>query len=256
MRRFVALGILLLAAAIPVIARAADADASDCNPGPDLIFHGAEPVLRQVGSGAGRVHFVIGGSEHAGCPSAEPVCAARAFLVAGDAVVVTGMQGDFACATYAAPAPAVAITSGWLPRAILMAASATIAAHADSLDGWLGDWRSGPEQDIKITRAADDRMALNGAATWGAGDPDRVKRGGVNVGDFSATVAVAGGHLAFLVGNEGRALPYDDKRARDEILCGLRLWRTGPYLVVADNLQCGGNNVTFTGVYRRTGKPA
>ena len=97
---------------------------------------------------------------------------------------------------------------------------------------------------------------LDGDATWGAGDPDRVKRGGVNIGDFSATVALAGGHLAFLVGDEGKPLPYDAKRASDEMLCGLRLWRTGPYLVVADNLQCGGHNVTFTGVYRRIGKPS
>ena len=27
----------------------------------------------------------------------------------------------------------------------------------------------------------------------------------------------------------------------------------GPYLVAADNLGCGGMNVTFTGVYRKTG---
>jgi hypothetical protein len=256
MLRFVALAIVLFVAAMPAAARAADAAASDCNPLPDLIFHGAEPALRQVGPGTGRVHFMVNGSDHAGCPGADPACAGHAFLVPGDAVVVTGMKGDYACATYAGPAPTATVTSGWLPRAALAAPSAAIAAGADSLDGWLGDWRSGPEQDIKIARAAGDRMALNGDATWGARDPDRVKRGGVNIGDFSATVALAGGHLAFLVGDGGRPLPFDAQRAKDETLCGLRFWRTGPYLVVADNLQCGGNNVTFTGVYRRIGKPA
>jgi hypothetical protein len=256
MHRFAALAIVLFAAAMPAAARAADVEALDCNPLPDLIFHGAEPALRQVGPGNGRVHFVLNGSDHAGCPGAAPACAGHAFLVPGDAVVVTGTKGDYACATYAGPAPAVAITSGWLPRAALVAPSATIAADADSLGGWLGDWQSGPEQEIKITKAAGDRLALNGDATFGARDPDRVKRGAVNIGDFSATVALAGGYLAFLVGDGGKPLPFDAKRAKDEMLCGLRLWRTGPYMVVADNLQCGGNNVTFTGVYRRTGRHA
>jgi hypothetical protein len=256
MRCLAVFAILLLAAVGATPLRAQDVAASDCNPVPDLIFHDAEPALRQVGPGAARVHFVMNGSDRAGCPNGDAVCAGRAFLVPGDAVVVTGVKGNYACATFAGPPPAVLSTSGWLPGAALVPPSASIAANAESIGDWIGDWRSGPEQQIKITRAADDRIALDGAATWGAGDPDRVKRGAVNTGDFSAIAALAGGHLAFLIGNEGKPLPYDAKRAKDQILCGLRLWRTGPYLVVADNLQCGGNNVTFTGVYRRVGKPA
>jgi hypothetical protein len=254
MRRLAVLAILLFAVAVATQARAQDAPASDCNPVPDLIFHAAEPTLRQVGPDAARVHFVMNGSDHAGCPNAGAVCAGHAFLVPGDAVVVTGTAGEYACATFAGPAPAARSTSGWLPRAALVAPSATIEANAGSAGDWLGDWRSGPEQQIRIARAAGDRIALDGDATWGASNPDRVKRGGVNTGEFSATVALAGGHLAFLVGDAGNPLPYDAQRAKNETLCGLRLWRTGPYLVVADNLQCGGNNVTFTGVYRRIGK--
>jgi hypothetical protein len=255
MRRLATLVILLLALALAAPARAGDKAASDCNPMPDLIFHGAEPVLRQVRPGPGRVHFVVNGSDRAGCPSAADDCKRRTFLVAGDAVVVTGTQGDYACATFAGPAPSQPSTSGWLPSAALVAPAPSIDASAGTQDAWLGDWQSGPEEHIRITRAPDGLMALAGDATFGASDPDRVKRGAVNTGDFSAVVAPAGGHLAFLVGDGGRPLPYDAARARTQSLCGLRLWRTGPYLVVADNLQCGGMNVTFTGVYRRTGKP-
>jgi hypothetical protein len=256
MRRVAVFAILLLTAAMPAMARAQDAAAADCNPVPDLIFKGAEPSLRQVGTGAPRVHFVLDGTVHPGCPNATAACAAKPFLVPGDSVVVTGSRGDYACATYTSPASPAVITAGWLPRTALVAPATVMDADAGASSVWLGDWRSGPEQRIRIARTPDDRIMLDGEATFGATDPDRVKRGAVNTGDFAATVALAGGHLAFLVGDDGKPLPYDAQRAKDETLCGLRLWRTGPYLVVADNLQCGGNNVTFTGVYRRIGKPA
>jgi hypothetical protein len=99
-------------------------------------------------------------------------------------------------------------------------------------------------------------MVLDGDATFGADDPARVQRGAVNTGDFSAIVAPASGYLGFLIGDKGEALPFDAQLAKEKAMCGLRMWRTGPYLVVADNLQCGGNNVTFTGVYRRHGGPS
>ena len=109
---------------------------------------------------------------------------------------------------------------------------------------------------IHIAAAPDALITVDGEATFGAHDPERVQRGAVNTGVFSVAVAAAVGQVAFLVGNDGKPLAYDAQRAKDQVLCGLRLWRSGPYLVVADNLQCGGNGVTFTGVYRRAGKPA
>jgi hypothetical protein len=261
MRRFAGFAILLMAVAMPLAAppyaRAEDAGAADCNPVPDLIFNAAEPILREVAPGTARLHFVKDGSAQPGCPNAGQACAAPLFVIPGDPLVVTGTRGDFACATFTGPAPKTISTSGWLPRAALViAAPAAGGAQAGAVGDWLGDWRSGPEQHIRITRTPDDRITLDGEATWGGRDPDRVKRGAVNTGDFVATVAIAGGHLAFLVGDQGTPLPYDQQRAKDESLCGLKFWRLGPYLVVADNLQCGGNNVTFTGIYRRTGKPS
>jgi hypothetical protein len=255
MRRLAGLAILLLVAPAPAWAGAQEASANDCNPLPDLIFNGAEPVLREIAAGVGRVHFVKDGSEHKGCPSAGPSCVAPLFVIQGDAVVVTGTKGDFACATYTGAAPKAASTSGWLPiDALVLPRPASHDGPGADAD-WLGDWRSGPEQHIQIGHNPDGRIDLEGEATFGGRDPDRVKRGAVNTGDFSATVALAGGHLAFLVGDGGNPLAYDSERAKKETLCGLRFWRMGPYLVAADNLQCGGNNVTFTGVYRRVGAP-
>jgi len=257
MRRLAGLAILLLAASAPAWAGTEDGAANYCNPLPDLTFNGAEPVLREIAAGAGRVHFVKDGSAQKGCPDAGPSCVAPLFVIQGDAVVVTGTKGEFACATHTGPAPKAASTSGWLPRDVLVVprpASHDAPGPGANKD-WLGDWRSGPERRIRIRDKPDGRLDMEGEATFGARDPDRVKRGAVNTGDFSATVVPAGSHLAFLVGDGGRPLAYDPQRAKKETLCGLLFWRLGPYLVAADNLQCGGVNVTFTGVYRRVGAP-
>ncbi len=249
------LAVVLVSFATPAIAtpdgaRGLGGAASDCDPVTDLVFGTAEPALRQIAAGVGRLHFVKNGSAHSGCPNPSTACVAPFFVVGGDRLIVTGTRGEYACATFIGPAPKAPMTSGWLPKAALAAASAGAIGTAG---GWLGDWRSGAQEHIAITRAPGGRIAIKGDASFGAGDPDRVKRGAVNTGDFAATVAPVGGRLAFVVGGDGRLLPYDARRAKDEGLCSLKLWRLGPYLVAADNLQCGGNGVTFAGVYRRAG---
>lgn len=249
MRRLAGLAILLLAAMLPRRVLARDA-AADCAPVSDLVFRAAAPVLRQVAAGAARVHFVKDGSAVAGCPGAGPACTAAAFLVPGDLVIVTGTHDGYACATFTGRGPHAAVTSGWLPLAALASAPHALAR------GWIGDWRSGPEQDIVISRAPAGRIALEGEATFGGQDPARVQRGAVNTGAFAATVAPAGRRLGFMIGQNGKPRAFDARRAKAQMLCALRFWRLGPYLVAADNLKCGGNGVTFTGIYRRAGAPA
>lgn len=48
--------------------------------------------------------------------------------------------------------------------------------------------------------------------------------------------------------SETGAVPVEAGNATD---CKVWLRRLGPWLVVDDNLACGGMNVTFRGVYRR-----
>ncbi len=50
-----------------------------------------------------------------------------------------------------------------------------------------------------------------------------------------------------------RPKPFDVKLPNAGDVCRVKLWRLGSYLVAADNVRCGGMNVTFTGVYRRAG---
>ena len=224
------------------------AEDQPCYGMPVLAAGEATPQLAIV-TPKGRTHFVKGG-EQAGCPGAGATCAMGAFVVGGDAVVVSTTSGDYACATFTGPVPKALSTSGFLPRAQLGAPLSQPPANAPA--AWAGEWRSGDEQTITIKPKGDGGIALHGEATWGAHDPERVKRGGVNVGDFEVEVPIADGVVAFAMDDDGTTTkPFDFKRGDNDDVCRIKLWRLGPYLVAQDNVRCGGMNVTFTGVYRK-----
>lgn len=72
----------------------------------------------------------------------------------------------------------------------------------------------------------------------------------MHTGEVAATAHLAGGILAFTMGEDGRTLPYD---AGNEFTCRVRMLRRGAYLLIRDNNACGGVNVSFSGFYRRKG---
>jgi len=226
------------------------ADDQPCYGMPALsVDAGVVPTLAIVKPGD-RAHFVKGG-EQAGCPSASAACATRAFVIGGDAVVVSATAGGYACATFTGPGPKAASTSGFLPREQLAAPPPEPPVNASA--AWAGTWQSGDEQTITIRRKPDGRFVIEGDATWGGHDPERVKRGGVNAGNLSGEGSIVDGITAFAIDGDGAIKPIDLKLPADSDACRVKLWRLGPYLVAADNLGCGGMNVTFTGVYRKTG---
>jgi hypothetical protein len=235
----------LIAAAAGIVAAvwcfSAFADDKPCYGMPTLgVDADVAPYLAIVKPGD-RARFVNGG-EQAGCPNASAACATRAFVVGGDAVVVSATAGDYACATFTGPG---------LPRAQLGAPPPEAPVNAST--AWAGTWQSGDEQTITIRPKPDGRIVIKGDATWGGHDPERVKRGAVNAGNLSAEVSIADGVAAFTDDGDGATKPFDLKLSDDSGVCRVKLWRLGPYLVAADNLGCGGMNVTFTGVYRKTG---
>lgn len=209
------------------------------------------PRLQMVASGANRVPFIKGRESGAACPNTSPACAAKAFVVSGDPVVISGQSGDFACATFTGTAPKMVSTFGWLPRASLKDAAAADPINTGA--AWAGAWRSGDEKQITIKAQSGSQIAISGDATFGAGDPGRVQRGAVNAGQIAATTSVDNGMAAFAIDDDGTVKPFDVKRPDDSDICRVKLWRLGSYLVAADNVRCGGMNVTFTGVYRREG---
>ena len=190
--------------------------------------------------GADRVYFVRGASEAKGCPAARSACRDKAFVVPGDRVVAGRTQADFTCVDYVGAKGAG--RAGWLATARLVREDPA----AGAADDWSGTW-IGTEAEIAIKPGRAGRLSVHGDATYGALDPERVKRGAVNVGEFDGDVAPAGSRLAFDVGPDA-TLPFDKG---DDTDCKVSMRRLEPFLLVDDNNMCGGMNVTFRGVYRR-----
>jgi hypothetical protein len=92
---------------------------------------------------------------------------------------------------------------------------------------------------------------FSGEATWGAFDPERVKRGAINLGSFDATATPSASDVSFTVGEES-TLPIDRGSESD---CKVWMRLLGPYLLVSDNMNCGGMNVSFDGLYWRSARP-
>jgi hypothetical protein len=182
----------------------------------------AKPTLARV-IGPARVRIT---RAYPGASRAQP------YLVAGDEVVVLATSDTRACVVFTAPTQAARSTSGWLDIR-----SIQVAPAAPEPTDWSGTWRCGAEQEVSIRSVAGDAYRVEGQATWGASDPERVKRGGVNSGEVSGIIHPTGAQAE--IGT-----------ADDATDCHVRLWRLGPYLAVADHGGCGGLNVSFTGVYR------
>jgi hypothetical protein len=227
-------------AAIMIIAAcAARADDTPCRDIPELSSN-PSMTLGHIASGAARVHFVKDALAQAGCPNQSPACTERAYLVPGDRVMVTATHEAFACATYVNASGAD--RSGWLPADAVVPDKPEPVAPAD----WLGKW-SRIEADIRVKAEKAGALRIEGDATYGALDPGRVKRGAVNAGSIEGEVTPAGDRLNFAMG-DGVTLPADKG---DPISCKVWMQRVGPWLVVNDNNNCGGFNVTFRGIYTR-----
>jgi hypothetical protein len=115
-----------------------------------------------------------------------------------------------------------------------------------ALSDWTGSWsREEATIDVKPASKA-GALSIEGQATFGALDPDRAKRGDINTGDFEGVVIPNGADLSFPMGDDGAPLPVDQAEG-----CKVWMGRLGRYLLVSDNWNCGGMNVTFSGVYTR-----
>ncbi len=203
-------------------------------------------ALGRVNNLSTRVHFLKSPilKADAACPNMSAACQEKAYLVPGDEVVVIGTKGDFICAYYVSQQGR--IRNDWLPRSAI-----SIVQDLPSIDtkDWVGRWQSGSEQSVVIEQL--DKagvLSIKGDASWGASDPERVKRGAVHVGSLEGEMKPEGATLSFGMGENG-TLPYDQA---DEVDCRVQMQRLGPYLLVKDNRMCGGMNVSFTGVYRRS----
>ena len=175
-----------------------------------------------------------------GCPALTAKCRHAAYVVAGDLLVASEAKGGFTNVRFV---NARGRSSwGWIETAGLR----RVDPRPPAIGAWLGNWNWAEAHiEIKATRRA-GRLAVHGEATWGSFDPERVKRGGINLGELEGAITVAGGRITAASGDVVLG-PLSGELGD----CNVRLRLLGPYLLAEDNGECGGHNVTFSGAYRK-----
>lgn len=137
--------------------------------------------------------------------------------------------------------------------AILAATTLFLPASADAggrpLTDWVGSWSLGSEQTIDISLEEGSSLVVDGYATYGARDPERVAQGSVQVASFFARITrdqvEAGEVIRFTIDGD-TVLPF---AVADGSLCKVELKLEWPKLRARDNGRCGGANVSFIGLY-------
>ena len=176
-----------------------------------------------------RLHFL---EDTQGCPQqGGAACRQKAYVVEGDTVVLAQHQGQYVCAYY--PDKKGGGSAGWV-----VASDVQPLPRPDplSLDDWAGVWMDG-DNKLKLGVGPDSNLLVSGEAWWPSLAPDpKVFPGGPNTGAVEGRARPKGNHWAL---------------AESESQCRIRAQALGEVMVVADNLQCGGMNVTFNGVYHR-----
>jgi hypothetical protein len=161
-----------------------------------------------------------------GCASAKDCLPTK--LATGDAVTVYRTEGDWTCAYIQQRDGA---GPGWVKSRDIHEVPAD---PAPPLDAWLGTWANGRGRIRIAVSSPPGKLHLAGEAEWhGVGDV-------VHTGDFEGDAVPSGNHLHFV------------EDGADS--CTVDLTLIGKYLVANDNDRCGGMNVRFWGMWKRSGK--
>ena len=164
-----------------------------------------------------------------GCPEGGAKCRSKAYVVAGDALIVNKVHGEWACAWYDGKKQA---SVGWVKvsRLQLQTNDAT-----PGLKQWTGKWRFYTDVGVIEIAQADGKLHVSGDALWHGG---RTADGlpVVHTGSVEGTMTPQGSKARLVMDDA----PYS---------CQVDFTLLGKYLVVRDNGNCGGVNVRFDGVY-------
>jgi hypothetical protein len=219
------------------LAMSLDAARAECVPSENNM------TLARVVTEEAKLYFVSGPRKQAPqCPSAATACRMKAYLVPGDEILINVADDAYVCARF--KSQSLVETIGYLPRAALE----LVPSEQASIKKWDGTWRRDSEAEI-VLKSGGDEVTVSGNATWGGGDPERVKRGAVHVGELEGAGRPRGRVLAIGYDPDRSAFPPDGAAAEDG--CAAKLELYDRYLIVGDNGRCGGVNVSFSGVYVR-----
>lgn len=167
------------------------------------------------------------------CPAAA-TCRTVSYVVEGDTVITNKNFGGYACGWFTSAKGGVRV--GWLKTSDL---DFPAMLHSASERIWVGEWKYATSTIKFAPGISKDQLMVTGDSYWkGMGD-------NIHIGELQGKAS----H------NEG-VLKYSD--GDSEYDCGATMQLAiEKYLIVADNGNCGGMNVSFSGIYRKTpAKPA
>jgi hypothetical protein len=156
------------------------------------------------------------------CPKSAS-CKTKSYVIPNDEVIVSRTYGNFACSWYQPKKGSE--TVGWISLDKIE------FKESEQNSAWIGDWMF-YDNSIKIApMKLDGKVKITGNAFWkGLGD-------NIHIGEIDFSGVPENNKLG--LGEEG------------EYECRVKMQRIGKYLIVSDNLNCGGANVSFNGIYRR-----
>ena len=168
----------------------------------------------------GRLHFR---DDMKGCPDSAQ-CFQKAYLVAGDKLLVSESTDDWTCGWFFGKKREFV---GWLPTRHL---EISPVEPVHPLGDWAGIWSSSWDSGEITIELKDGELEVSGNAYWyGLG-------GNANEGSIG-----------------GKGTPVGDLLTLDDSYsCTVRMRLVSSYLIVTDNGHCGGMNVRFDGIYRRS----
>ena len=183
-------------------------------------------LAKIMGAAGDRIYFH--GDDNERCPD-DQACRLKTYVIANDEVIVSRTSGKFACSWFQ-PRKGTE-TVGWIETDRLAWQETT---RRPAMPDWLGEWRA-YDNVISISKAkAAGMLAIKGEATWGSG-------ASTHTGELDYDAKPSADKMKFGDGT-------------DERDCQVTMQRVGKYLVVGDNLHCGGANVSFSGVYQKNPK--
>lgn len=198
------------------------ADAGDCRNGS---FALQEAVFGTARITSPRAYLR---ADTAPCPDESVACRGRAYVMAGDTVVTGAISGLYVCAFFPNQ-------GGGSAGYVLQTEAPRLPRPFPSVPAWAGTWRNG--DNSIVLRPSGRQLTASGNAYWPLMNPSpRDRPFGPNIGEMSGTATPQGNTVVF-------AEP-------DPAECRVELTLIPPFLLARDNRACGGNNVSFTGVYR------
>lgn len=177
-------------------------------------------IAKITGAKNEKVFFYKDDNEN--CPKSAN-CKMKSYVIPSDEVIISRTYGNFACSWYQPKKGSE--TVGWISLDKIE------FIESERNTPWIGDWEF-YDNSIKIApMKLDGKVKITGNAFWrGLGD-------NIHIGKIDFSGIPENGKLS--LGDEG------------EYECRVKMQRVGQFLIVSDNLNCGGANVSFNGIYRR-----